>query len=60
MPKRYSSKQIIAVLERHGFVFVSQRGSHVKYRKGKHTAIVVAGKKEIPMGPLLQCCGNRA
>jgi predicted RNA binding protein YcfA (HicA-like mRNA interferase family) len=50
MPKLYSSKHIIAVLEKHGFIFISQRGSHAKYRKGKHTAIVVIGKREIPRG----------
>jgi len=28
-----SAQQAVAVLERAGFVFVSQRGSHRKYRK---------------------------
>ena len=53
MPKLHSSRHIIKVLEEHGFFFVSQRGSHAKYRKvGKPTltAIVPAGKKEIPHG----------
>lgn len=53
MPKLYSSRHIIKILEKHGFFFVSQRGSHAKYRKiGKPTltAIVPAGKKEIPRG----------
>ena len=54
MPKLYSSRYIIKVLERQGFVFTSQRGSHVKYRKEenteKHTVIVPVGKKEIPHG----------
>ena len=53
MPKLYSSKQIKKTLERHGFFFVSQRGSHAKYRKvGSpiQTVIVPAGKKEIPYG----------
>jgi predicted RNA binding protein YcfA (HicA-like mRNA interferase family) len=50
MPKLLSSKTIVRVLEANGFVFVSQRGSHAKYRKGSHTAIVPAGKKEIPIG----------
>lgn len=31
-------------------MFVSQRGSHVKYRKGTRTVIVPAGRKEIPRG----------
>lgn len=50
MPKLLSSKEIVKVLERYGFVFISQSGSHAKYRSGVHTAIVPAGKKEIPLG----------
>ncbi|MBI2121938.1 MAG: type II toxin-antitoxin system HicA family toxin [Candidatus Sungbacteria bacterium] len=53
MPKLFSSRRVIQVLERQGFVFISQRGSHAKYRKtGPHTftAIVPVGKKEIPHG----------
>lgn len=53
MPKRYSSEQVIKVLQRKGFVYISQKGSHVKFRKlGKTvlTAIIPAGKKEIPVG----------
>lgn len=53
MPKLHSSRHIIKILEKHGFFFVSQRGSHAKYRKmGKPTltAIVPDGKKEIPHG----------
>lgn len=54
MPKLYSSQQITKALEREGFVFVSQRGSHIKYRKTDSdvifTVIVPAGRKEIPRG----------
>jgi predicted RNA binding protein YcfA (HicA-like mRNA interferase family) len=53
MPKLYSSDQIIKVLLRHGFVFISQKESHKKYRKSGNptlTAIVPAGRKEIPLG----------
>lgn len=53
MPKLYSSEQIVKTLEREGFVFVSQRGSHVKYRKTGTptlTVIVPAGRKQIPRG----------
>lgn len=53
MPKLYSSKIIIKVLENKGFDFVSQKGSHVKYRKNTPlvlTVIVPANKKEIPHG----------
>jgi predicted RNA binding protein YcfA (HicA-like mRNA interferase family) len=53
MPKLYSSSEIVKVLLSEGFVFISQRGSHVKFRKiGRPTltAIVPSGKKEIPLG----------
>lgn len=42
------------MLEREGFVFVSQRGSHAKYRRrtdaAVFTVIVPAGRKQIPRG----------
>lgn len=44
---------MIKVLEKNGFVFISQKGSHAKYRKTGQpilTAIVPAAKKEIPEG----------
>ena len=53
MPKLLSSKNTVKVLERKGFVFVSQKGSHIKYRKNGDivlTVIVPANKKEIPYG----------
>jgi predicted RNA binding protein YcfA (HicA-like mRNA interferase family) len=53
MPKLYSSKHIIKILEKRGFEFISQKGSHVKYsKKGKNTftAIIPHPKKEIPHG----------
>lgn len=53
MPKLLPSKDIIKVLERKGFVFISQKGSHIKYRKQGSftlTVIVPADKKEIPYG----------
>jgi predicted RNA binding protein YcfA (HicA-like mRNA interferase family) len=53
VPRLYSSEQIVKALEREGFAFVSQRGSHVKYRKtgGQTlTVIVPAGRKQIPRG----------
>ena len=53
MPKLYSSDYVAKVLQRKGFVYVSQRGSHVKFHKKmastSFTAIVPANKKEIPM-----------
>lgn len=53
MPKLYSSSDIIKVLQKRGFVYVSQKGSHVKLRKDGSptlTVIVPAGRKEIPLG----------
>jgi predicted RNA binding protein YcfA (HicA-like mRNA interferase family) len=55
MPKLYSSADIEKTLKREGFSFVSQRGSHVKFRKTGNpvrTVIVPAGRKEIPRGTL--------
>jgi predicted RNA binding protein YcfA (HicA-like mRNA interferase family) len=55
VPRLYSSRQVIAALEGKGFDFVSQRGSHAKYRKAgspTRTVIVPAGRKEIPRGTL--------
>jgi predicted RNA binding protein YcfA (HicA-like mRNA interferase family) len=54
VPKLYSSQQIVKALEREGFTFVSQRGSHAKYRKTDSavifTVIVPAGRKEVARG----------
>lgn len=54
MPKLYSSHDIVKVLESMGFVFVSQRGSHGKYRRKAmtviHTVIVPMNRREIPYG----------
>jgi predicted RNA binding protein YcfA (HicA-like mRNA interferase family) len=53
VPKLYSSERIVKTLEREGFVFVSQRGSHVKYRNTGSptlTVIIPAGRKQIPRG----------
>ncbi len=54
MAKLFSTREVIKVLERRGFVFISQRGSHAKYRKitsrGILTVIVPMARKEIPYG----------
>ena len=52
MPKLYSSREIIKVLEENGFVFVSQRGSHIKFFNSitKSMVIVPANKRQIPVG----------
>jgi len=54
MPKLFSSRQIVKLLTDKGFIFISQRGSHAKYRKislsETLTTIVPMNKKEIPYG----------
>jgi len=51
MPNIYSSKEITSVLEKLGFKFISQKGSHGKYKDFRgNTAIVPLSKKEIPEG----------
>jgi predicted RNA binding protein YcfA (HicA-like mRNA interferase family) len=55
MPKRYSSDEVFKALARAGFSFVSQKGSHVKYRKSGNptlTVMVPANRKQIPHGTL--------
>ncbi|PCI25138.1 hypothetical protein COB57_02890 [Candidatus Peregrinibacteria bacterium] len=53
MPKLYSSKHIIKILAQNGFDFISQKGSHQKFRKQgdpSFITIVPGNKKEIPYG----------
>jgi predicted RNA binding protein YcfA (HicA-like mRNA interferase family) len=50
MTKLPSSQKIINILLKNGFIFVSQRGSHQKYRKEDKTVIVPAPRREIPIG----------
>lgn len=53
MPRPISLKDVIKTFKKHCFFFVSQKGSHVKFRKlGKptKTVIVKIGKKQIPHG----------
>ena len=45
-----SSRHIIQILERNGFVIKSQNGSHVKMSNGKDSAIVPHPRKDIPIG----------
>ena len=53
MPKLYSSRHILMVLKRHGFVEVDQTGSHKKFRFKSFTVIVPAAKREIPYGTFM-------
>jgi predicted RNA binding protein YcfA (HicA-like mRNA interferase family) len=50
MTKLPSSQKIINTLLKNGFIFISQRRSHQKYRKDDKTVIVPAQRKEIPIG----------
>jgi len=54
MPRLFSSKHIVNILEKNGFFFVSQKGSHAKYVKNNKDirliVIVPANRKEIPQG----------
>jgi predicted RNA binding protein YcfA (HicA-like mRNA interferase family) len=53
MPKRLSSDEVARILAQNGFLLVSQKGSHQKYRNSSgRNAIVPAGRREIPMGTL--------
>ncbi len=46
-----SPKEIIRVLEKHNFKFVSQRGSHVKYSNGKNV-VIIPNHDEVAKGTL--------
>jgi predicted RNA binding protein YcfA (HicA-like mRNA interferase family) len=50
MPDMLSSQEIIRVLKKHGFYFVSLKGSHKKFKKNSRIVIVPDPKKEIPRG----------
>ncbi len=53
MPRPIVLKQVIKTLRDRGFFFVSQKGSHAKFRKignPARTVIVKMAKKEIPYG----------
>ena len=51
MPKLYSSSEIENVLKTLGFLFISQRGSHQKFKDANSLiCILPANKKEIPTG----------
>jgi predicted RNA binding protein YcfA (HicA-like mRNA interferase family) len=55
MPRLPSSDDIVRVLLRRGFVLISQKGSHMKFRRiasNVFTVIVPAKRKEIPFGTL--------
>ena len=52
MTKLPSSIKIIRILNNHGFLYKSQKGSHQKFINGTKIVIVPANKKQIPLGTL--------
>ena len=54
MPKRYSSREILAALRKAGFKEASQRGSHIKLRLDSggrtRTVIVKHPAASVPIG----------
>jgi predicted RNA binding protein YcfA (HicA-like mRNA interferase family) len=54
MPRRLSSAEVVRILDDHGFVFVSQKGSHQKFRTPAGRVVIVpAGRREIPVGTII-------
>jgi predicted RNA binding protein YcfA (HicA-like mRNA interferase family) len=53
MPKLYSSRHILKVLSKHGFLEISQTDSHKKLYDGLHTVIVPAPRRKVPYGTFL-------
>jgi len=49
-----TGREVLRALMKAGFVKVSQRGSHVKMRKGNRTVPVPLHGREIPKGTLLK------
>ena len=47
-------KKVIKALKQDGREFVSQRGSHLKYKKGNRICIIPNHKGDIPTGTLSQ------
>ena len=45
-------KNVIKSLRKDGWVLVSQKGSHLKYKKGTQVCIVPNHKSDIPAGTL--------
>lgn len=45
-----NSREIIRRLEAEGWMLVSTRGSHHKFRRGEATLIVPHPKKDLPLG----------
>lgn len=48
------TKKVIKALKKDGLILVSQKGSHMKYKKGNQICIVPYHQGDIPTGTLLQ------
>ena len=55
-----TAKEVVRLLEKNGFFFVRQKGSHAKYRHadGRSTIVPVHAGEEIGPGLLLQILGD--
>lgn len=54
MPSKYpvlKPNEIINVLQKRGYAFISQKGSHMKYSDGKHI-VIIPNHSEIAKGTL--------
>ena len=55
-PRRLIAREVEALLRRHGFVLVAQRGSHRKWRQPERRLQVVVpwhGGRSLPLGTLV-------
>ena len=47
-------KKVIKALEKDGWILISQKGSHMKYKKDNKICIIPNHKGDIPKGTLSQ------
>jgi predicted RNA binding protein YcfA (HicA-like mRNA interferase family) len=49
-----TAREVARVLQQHGFVQISQKGSHQKWRhrNGRQVIVAIHGNKPIPVGTL--------
>ena len=53
---RLKADEVIKLLQQHGFVLISQRGSHQKWRNnttGKQVIVPIHKGKQLPLGTLM-------
>ncbi|KKU18823.1 MAG: hypothetical protein UX30_C0025G0008 [Candidatus Saccharibacteria bacterium GW2011_GWA2_46_10] len=50
MPRPIETRRVVRILQERGFFFVSQKGSHAKFKKNGLVVIVPLHGKEIPHG----------